>query len=59
MDTSNLTNYNNASYYGESSDDMNYDLFWGSGWGADYGDPLTYLNSLSEDGYMTKVIGLF
>lgn len=59
MDTSNLTNYNNASYYGESSDDMNYDLFWGSGWGADYGDPLTYLNSLSENGYMTKVIGLF
>ncbi len=59
MDTSNLTNYNNASYYGESSDDMNYDLFWGSGWGADYGDPLTYLNSLSQNGYMTKVIGLF
>ncbi len=59
MDTANMSDYNNASYYGESSDDMNYDLFWGSGWGADYGDPLTYLNSLSEDGYMTKVIGLF
>ena len=59
LNTTNMSDYNNASYYGESSDDMNYDLFWGSGWGADYGDPLTYLNSLSEDGYMTKVIGLF
>ncbi len=59
LNTANMSDYNNASYYGESSDDMNYDLFWGSGWGADYGDPLTYLNSLSEDGYMTKVIGLF
>ena len=39
----------------------NFDLFYGSGWGPDYGDPSTYLNTFLGEGagYMTKVIGLF
>ncbi len=39
----------------------NFDMFYGSGWGPDYGDPSTYLNTFLPDGagYMTKVIGLF
>ncbi len=39
----------------------NYDMFYGSGWGSDYGDPSTYLDSFKGEGagYMTKVIGLF
>lgn len=39
----------------------NYDMFWGSGWGPDYGDPKTYLDTFKGlgAGYMTKVIGLF
>ncbi len=41
--------------------DGNYDFFYGSGWGPDYGDPNTYLNTFlgGGAGYMTKVLGLF
>ena len=36
-------------------------MFYGSGWGPDYGDPCTYLNTFdyNVDGYMLKVVGLF
>ena len=36
-------------------------MFYGSGWGPDYGDPSTYLDTFLGygQGYMTKVIGLF
>ncbi len=39
----------------------NFDMFYGSGWGPDYGDPCTYLNTFdyNVDGYMLKVEGLF
>ncbi|MBO4422047.1 MAG: peptide ABC transporter substrate-binding protein [Clostridia bacterium] len=39
----------------------NFDIFYGSGWGPDYGDPSTYLDTFAPlgAGYMTKVIGLF
>ena len=39
----------------------NFDIFYGSGWGPDYGDPSTYLDTFrgNGEGYMTKVIGLF
>ena len=39
----------------------NFDMFYGSGWGPDYGDPSTYLDTFLGygAGYMTKVIGLF
>ena len=39
----------------------NFDIFYGSGWGPDYGDPSTYLDTFASlgAGYMTKVIGLF
>jgi len=38
-----------------------FDMFYGSGWGPDYGDPSTYLDTFAGygAGYMTKVIGLF
>ncbi len=38
-----------------------FDMFYGSGWGPDYGDPSTYLDTFKGmgAGYMTKVIGLF
>ena len=37
------------------------DFFYGSGWGPDFGDPCTYLDTFLGDGagYMTKTIGLF
>ncbi|MBQ6160831.1 MAG: leucine-rich repeat protein [Oscillospiraceae bacterium] len=39
----------------------NFDMFYGSGWSPDYGDPATYLNIFDPtvDGYMLKVVGLF
>jgi len=38
-----------------------FDMFYGSGWGPDYGDPSTYLDTFlgNHAGYMSKVIGLF
>lgn len=38
-----------------------FDMFYGSGWGPDFGDPCTYLDTFRGNGagYMTKVIGLF
>lgn len=49
-----------AGFYGETPADMNYDLYDFSGWGPDYGDPATYLNTLypAGGGDMLKSIGL-
>jgi ABC-type oligopeptide transport system substrate-binding subunit len=33
------------------------DVFYGSGWGPDYGDPSTYLDTFAKGGYMTKICG--
>ena len=48
-------------YRASNGEAGNYDMFWGSGWGPDYGDPQTYLDTMKGygAGYMTKVIGLF
>ena len=50
-----------AGYYTESGKDANYTLYDVSGWGPDYGDPATYLNTMLGDGagYMAKCLGLF
>ena len=36
----------------------NFDFFYGSGWGPDFGDPCTYLDTFGVNGYMLKVIGV-
>jgi len=48
-------------YRASTGEAGNYDMFYGSGWGPDYGDPSTYLDTFLGNGagYMTKVIGLF
>lgn len=45
----------------EDGTQANYTLFDGSGWGPDYGDPATYLDTMlpDHDGYMTRVCGLW
>lgn len=50
-----------AGYYTESGKDANYTLYDVSGWGPDYGDPATYLDTMLSDGagYMAKCLGLF
>lgn len=53
--------YYASGYRAASGATSNYDVFYGSGWGPDYGDPSSYLDTfLSEGaGYMTKTIGLW
>ena len=53
--------YLNATYWFTSGNEANFDLNDGSGWGPDYGDPKTYLDTMLPDyaGYMTKCLGLF
>ena len=48
-------------YRASNGEAGNFDMFFGSGWGPDYGDPSTYLDTFLGEGagYMTKVIGLF
>ncbi|MBQ7319489.1 MAG: peptide ABC transporter substrate-binding protein [Clostridia bacterium] len=50
-----------AGYYPEIGSDSNYDICDLSGWGPDYGDPQTYLNTMLPDyaGYMTKSLGIY
>lgn len=53
--------YYACGYRASNGEAGNFDMFYGSGWGPDYGDPNTYLNTFlgGGAGYMTKVIGLF
>ena len=48
-------------YRASNGEAGNFDMFYGSGWGPDFGDPCTYLDTFAGEGagYMTKVIGLF
>ncbi len=50
-----------ATYYFETSEDANYNSCDNGGWGPDYGDPQTYLNTMLPDysGDMTKMIGVY
>ena len=50
-----------AGYYPSTGDESNFDLCDLSGWGPDYGDPKTYLDTFLPDGsgYMTKMIGIY
>jgi ABC-type oligopeptide transport system substrate-binding subunit len=50
-----------AGYYNSYGYEANYDLCDVSGWGPDYGDPSTYLDTLLPDyaGYMTKALGIY
>ena len=50
-----------AGYYPSTGAEGNYDICDLSGWGPDYGDPQTYLDTMlpAYAGYMTKAIGLF
>lgn len=50
-----------SGYRASNGEAGNFDMFYGSGWGPDFGDPCTYLDTFRSngEGYMTKVIGLF
>lgn len=50
-----------AGYYTSYGYEANYDIYDLSGWGPDYGDPSTYLDTFLPDyaGYMIKCIGIY
>ncbi len=54
------TDWNNATYYPNTGAEMNYNIGTNGGWGPDYGDPKTYLDTMLPGGNgMTKSFGLF
>ena len=53
------TALNGATYRFSNGAEANFDLSTGSGWGPDYGDAQTYLDTIQAYGYMAKNIGLF
>ena len=57
----NSNDYYASGYRASNGAAGNFDMFYGSGWGPDYGDPSTYLDTFLGHGvgYMTKTIGLF
>jgi peptide/nickel transport system substrate-binding protein/oligopeptide transport system substrate-binding protein len=50
-----------AGYYTDFGYEANYDIYDLSGWGPDYLDPSTFLDTMlpDYDGYMVKCIGVF
>ena len=50
-----------AGYYTDYGYEANYDVYDVSGWGPDFGDPSTYLDTFLPDyaGYMVKCIGIY
>jgi len=61
IETTTADDYYACGYRAANGEAGNFDFFQGSGWGPDYGDPFTYLETFLGygAGYMTKVIGLF
>jgi len=50
-----------AGYYISAGYEANYDVYNMAGWGPDYGDPQTYLDTVLPQyaGYMTMMLGIF
>lgn len=57
----NTSDYYQTFYSIESGKDMNADICFGTGWGADYQEPSTYLDTFRSDGKgdLTRIIGLY
>ncbi len=52
--------YQSAYYYTANGSETNYDVAPGMvGWGPDYGDAQSFLDTIQPYGYMTKCIGLY
>ena len=61
VDFNSSTEYRGCGYSTKYGYEANYDLYTGSGWGPDYGDPSTYLDTMLPEyaGYMTKTLGIY
>ena len=59
VDTTDIYGWYYAGYYCDFGAECNYDLYDCSGWGPDYGDPATYLNTfIANGGDMMHVLGI-
>ncbi|MCR5113358.1 MAG: hypothetical protein K6A63_05410 [Acholeplasmatales bacterium] len=47
-----------SNYYVDSASELNYDFDISSGWGPDYGEPSTYINTLGPSGDMIRLLGI-
>ncbi len=61
VDCPTSTEWYYAGYYYRTGNEANFDICDLSGWGPDYGDPQTYLDTMQRDyaGYMVKALGVF
>ncbi len=57
FDDSNVMQY--AYYRNSTGAEANFDISHSSGWGPDYGDPQTFLDTIQPYGYMTKNLGIY
>ena len=58
VDAVDLGGWYYAGYYANYGYEANYDVYDVSGWGPDFGDPCSYLDTMLPDyeGYMTNVL---
>lgn len=61
LEGENYDDRNYAMFYSDTGSEMNFDFMDASGWGPDYGDPMSFLNTMLPDysGDCTKFIGIF
>ena len=60
LDCVSLKNWYYDGYYTQEGSQCNYNIYDCSGWGPDYGDPQTYLNTFqAEIGDMIHVLGIY
>lgn len=61
VDAVDVDGWHYAGYYVNYGYEQNYDVYDDSGWGPDFGDPCSYLDTMLPDyeGYMTKCFGIF
>ena len=48
-----------AYYRNSTGAEANFDISHNSGWGPDYGDAQSYLDTIQPYGYMTKNLGIY
>ena len=58
VEATTMEDYYAAGYRATTGEALAQDFFFGSGWGPDYGDPVTYLGTMTYGGYMLKVLGI-
>lgn len=60
LDCVTIKNWYYDGYYTQSGSQCNYNIYDCSGWGPDYGDPQTYLNTFQREiGDMIHVLGIY